>query len=205
MAQQFLPWPASHGICTTVHHGEASSKRSWWFMEVRQTGFCNAHYKSESWEELNLLKVKCQAHVRTEKSMHVSFHQMEASAPFVSAGLGTVEAGAPEVFPVAEILGNNNLQCVINEHSDLGPNQRNQKKFRALGAMFLGSWHCILIASRVEQSQNYAFMLEYFFIYLAQNEGSKVTSVKVQKIARLSNSFPENQLLSVSFAHTDQW
>lgn len=56
-----------------------------------------------------MLKVKCQAHVRTEKSMHVSFHEMEASAPFVSAGLGTVEAGPPEVFPVAEILGNNNL------------------------------------------------------------------------------------------------
>lgn len=56
-----------------------------------------------------MLKVKCQARVRTEKSMHVSFHEMEASAPFVSAGLGTVEAGPPEVFPVAEILGNNNL------------------------------------------------------------------------------------------------
>lgn len=81
-----------------------------------------------------MLKVKCQARVRTEKSMHVSFHEMEASAPFVSAGLGTVEAGPPEVFPVAEILGNNNLQCVINEHSDLGPNQRNPKKNQSTGS-----------------------------------------------------------------------
>lgn len=75
-----------------------------------------------------MLKVKCQAHVRTEKSMHMSFHEMEASAPFVSAGLGTVEAGPAEVFPVAEVLGNNNFQCVINEHSALGHNQRYPKK-----------------------------------------------------------------------------
>lgn len=69
--------------------------------------------------------------------MHMSFHGRE---PFVSAGLGTVEAGPPEVFPVAlEVLGNNNLQCVINEHSDLGSNQRNPKNIRALGAMFPGS------------------------------------------------------------------
>lgn len=30
--------------------------------------------------------------------MHMSFHGRE---PFISAGLGTVEAGPPEVFPVA--------------------------------------------------------------------------------------------------------
>lgn len=81
-----------------------------------------------------MLKVKCQAHVRTEKSMHMSFHEMEVSAPFVSAGLGTVGAGPPEVFPVAEVLGNNSLQCVINEHSDLGPNQRNPKKYQSTGS-----------------------------------------------------------------------
>lgn len=66
--------------------------------------------------------------------MHMSLHEVEASAPFVSSGLGTVEAGPPEVFPVAEVLGNNSLQCVINEHSDLGPNQRNPKKYQSTGS-----------------------------------------------------------------------
>lgn len=86
-----------------------------------------------------MLKVKCQAHVRAEESMHMSLHEMEASTPFVSAGLGAVEARPPEVIPVAEAPGNNSLQRVINEHSDLGPNQRNPKNIRALGAMFPGS------------------------------------------------------------------
>lgn len=49
-------------------------------------------------------------------------------------------------------------------------------------------------SSQVEQSQDDAFILEYFFISLPQNEGSRVHSVKLQKIARMCNSFPENQL-----------
>lgn len=121
-------------------------------------------------------------------------------APSISAGLGTAEAGPPEASIVAGVLWNNNLQCVINEHSDLGTNHRNPQNIRALAVMLPGSWHCILVSSRVEQSQNYGFILEYFFVSLPQNEGSKVHSVKVQKVARMCNSFPENQLLSISFA-----
>lgn len=120
-------------------------------------------------------------------------------APSASAGLGVLEAGLPEAGGVAGALPNNSLQCVINERRDLGTNHRNAQNIRALGVMLPGSWHCILYSSQVEQSPNYVFILEYF-LSLPQNEGSKVYSVKVQKIARMYNSFPENQVISVSFA-----
>lgn len=125
-------------------------------------------------------------------------------APFVSAGLGTLQAGLPEASVVAGVLRNSDLQCVINESRDLGTNHRNAQNIRALGVMLPGSWHCILFSSQVEQSQNYVFILEYF-LSLPQNEGSKVYRVKVEKIARMCKSFSEKQIISVSFAHVHQW
>lgn len=128
-----------------------------------------------------MLKVKCQAGVRTEKSMHMSFHEMEASAPFVSAGLGTVEAGPAEVFPVAEVLGNNNLQCVINEHSDLGHNQRNPKKYQSAGSYVPRqlTLHPYIQSSGMEPK---LCLRVGILLYISTpNEGSKVPSVKCSK------------------------
>lgn len=152
-----------------------------------------------------MLKVKCQAHVRTEKSMHMSFHEMEASASFVFAGLGIVEAGPPEVFSVAEVLGNKNLQCVINEHSDLGPNQRNPKKYQSTGSYVPRqlTLHLYIQSSGMEPKLCLRVgILPYISAPKGRKQGSQC---KVQQIARLSNSFPQNQLLSASFACTDQW
>lgn len=187
MVQQFLFWSASHQICT-VEKCLARGGGDLWRSDKLVSAMPMIRVRAEgSWMTCWRSNPRPVSELRNQ----CTFPEMEASAPFVSAGLGAVEAGPPEEFPVAEVLGNNNLQCVINEHRDLGPREI-QNNIRALGAMFPGSWHCILISSRVEQSQNYAFVSEYFFMSLPQNEGSKVPNVKVQKIARLWNSFPEN-------------
>lgn len=151
--------------------------------------FCSLHYRSESYRTTCWRSnAKPMSELRNQCTYYFMIRRLPA--PSISVGLGTVEAGPPEASIIEGILWNNNFQCVINEHSDLGTHHRNPQNIWALGVMLPGSWRCILISSWVEQSQNYAFISEYCFISLSQNEGSKVHNVKVQcVIVSLKTSF----------------
>lgn len=94
--------------------------------------FCSLPYKSESyWTTCWRSNAKPMSELRNQCTYYFMIWRLPA--PSISVGLGTVEAGPPEASIVAGILWNNNFQCVINEHSDLGTHHRNPQNIWALG------------------------------------------------------------------------